>query len=118
MAKEIPKLRHKTKVRVAGLLSVHQRPPTAKGVGFLTLEDETGYFNVVIFADIYQKYRTVLYEATFLEVRGTLENQNNVQNIIAHTLLPLDPIQLSANTAAHNSHLIDSAKHDKKVEAY
>lgn len=63
----------KTRVRVAGLLSTTQRPPTAKGFCFLTLEDEFGSINVVVPPDIYQKFREVIYTASLIEITGTLE---------------------------------------------
>ena len=74
---------------MAGLLSIQQRLPTAKGFAFLTLEDETGFFNIVMTPAIYQAYRLVLLQSPLLEVQGTLEKQEGVLNIKALKLCPL-----------------------------
>ncbi|MCC7404940.1 MAG: error-prone DNA polymerase [Bdellovibrionales bacterium] len=88
-AKDLPQQRHGNKVRVAGLLSIQQRPPTAKGFAFLTLEDETGFFNIVMTPAIYQAYRLVLLQSPLLEVQGALEKHEGVLNIKALKLCPL-----------------------------
>ncbi|MCB0384058.1 MAG: hypothetical protein KDD43_01595, partial [Bdellovibrionales bacterium] len=78
-----------SKVRVAGLLSIQQRPPTAKGFAFLTLEDETGFFNIVMTPPIYQTYRLTLIQSPLIEVQGVLEKYDGVLNIKAIRLCPL-----------------------------
>ena len=82
-------LRHKSRVRVAGLMSMLQKPPTAKGMCFVSLEDETGILNIVITPDIYQKHRLAILSASLLEVAGILENYEGVRNIKAIEILPL-----------------------------
>lgn len=85
----LPQIKHKTKVRMAGLVGITQRPPTAKGMCFITLEDEFGFMNIVITPDVYQKYRTVIYTKSLLEIRGFVERVGDVINVRAESVLPL-----------------------------
>lgn len=70
---ELIHLRHKGFVRVAGLVTCHQRPGTAKGTMFLTLEDETGNMNVVVWKGTQETYRKILLTAKLLLIKGTVE---------------------------------------------
>jgi DNA polymerase-3 subunit alpha/error-prone DNA polymerase len=76
-------------VRLAGLVSVTQRPPTAKGMCFLTLEDEFGFMNIVVPPDIYQKDRITIYSKSLLEIRGCVQRRQSVINIKASRVFPL-----------------------------
>jgi error-prone DNA polymerase len=76
-------------VQVAGLSVVRQRPPTAKGFAFLTLEDEEGLMNVVIRPDVYEQYRSVVEGVALMLVGGRLQRQESVANVVAHTIAPL-----------------------------
>ena len=71
------------RVRVAGLVTHRQRPYTAGGVTFLNLEDETGMLNVVVFDAVWQRHRRVARNAAGLVVRGMLERQDGVVNLVA-----------------------------------
>ncbi|WP_374029588.1 DNA polymerase III subunit alpha [Bdellovibrio bacteriovorus] len=86
---DLPKMKNKCKVRLAGLVSVTQRPPTAKGMCFITLEDEFGFMNIVIHPDVYQKDRMAIYGRSLLEVHGTIEKVGELINIRAERVLPL-----------------------------
>jgi len=77
------------RVTVAGLVLVRQRPGTAKGVIFLTLEDETGIANVVVWPKVFERNRRVLMTAQFLEVRGKIERQGLVIHVVAEQLVDL-----------------------------
>lgn len=88
-ARQLETLRHSSRIRVAGLMSLLQRPPTAKGMCFISLEDETGLINVVITPDVYQKFRSVLSQSPLLEVEGRLESRDGVRNVRAQTIQPL-----------------------------
>lgn len=81
------------KVRVVGLLCTHQRPPTAKGVCFLTLEDEKGLINVVVPKDVYERDRMVIYEQPFIEVHAKLQKRHGVINLQALKLKGFDTSQ-------------------------
>jgi len=76
-------------VRVAGMSVVRQRPPTAKGFAFLTLEDEEGLMNVVIRPNVYEQYRAVVHGVALLLVGGRLQSQEGVTNIVARYIAPL-----------------------------
>ncbi|MEO7200291.1 MAG: error-prone DNA polymerase [Dokdonella sp.] len=78
------------RLRSAGLVTVRQRPGTAKGVTFLTLEDETGTLNVVVWQALAERQRRVLLEAVVLGVDGVLESSDGVQHLIARRLASLD----------------------------
>jgi DNA-directed DNA polymerase III PolC len=88
-AAQIAHLPNGAKIRVAGLLSLQQRPPTAKGVGFLTLEDETGLINIVMMPDVYKATRLTLAYHALLHICGTLEKVSGVINIRAQFIKPL-----------------------------
>ena len=73
----------KARVMVAGLVLVRQRPGTAKGVIFVTLEDETGVVNVVIWAKIYEKYRRQIIAGRLLRVTGRVQRESSVVHVVA-----------------------------------
>ncbi|AKT42232.1 error-prone DNA polymerase [Chondromyces crocatus] len=89
-AEELPQLQHGESVRLAGLVVGRQRPPTASGVTFVTLEDETGTVNVIVqkqlFADSYQVAR----HAKIMLVAGRVERQGEVIHVLARELERLD----------------------------
>ncbi len=70
-------------VRVAGLLVVHQSPPTAKGFHFLTLEDEDGMINVVVRPKVYERFRSVIRGQSLLVVVGVTQREGSVSNLLA-----------------------------------
>ncbi len=78
------------KVRAAGMAVVHQSPPTAKGMHFLTLEDEAGFINVVIRPQVYRRFRRVIRNAPFLVVQGIVEAKGNVTNLVARRMWELE----------------------------
>ena len=96
---DIRKLRNGTFVRVAGWVIVRQRPGTAKGFMFLTLEDETGVSNIIVTPQLFDKYRLELVGHPFLLIEGALQNQDNVISVKASHVQPL-----SFRVAAAPSH--------------
>ena len=74
------------RVRVGGLITHRQRPGTAAGVTFLNLEDETGMLNVVVFGAVWQRFRRVARTAAGVVVRGRLEREDGVVNLVAETI--------------------------------
>ncbi|MGC8203287.1 OB-fold nucleic acid binding domain-containing protein [Aliiroseovarius sp. PTFE2010] len=74
------------RVTVAGLVLVRQRPGTAKGVIFITLEDETGIANVVVWRALYERFRRAVIAGRMLRVTGKLERQNEVTHVIAEQI--------------------------------
>ena len=83
---------HGARVCVAGLVLVRQRPGTAKGVIFVTLEDETGVANVVIWAKVYQQFRRAVISGRLLRVTGRLQRQSNVVHVVAEGIEDLSPL--------------------------
>ncbi|MFM9848883.1 MAG: OB-fold nucleic acid binding domain-containing protein [Hyphomicrobiaceae bacterium] len=77
--------------RVAGLVLVRQQPGTAKGVIFITLEDETGIVNVVVWPKVFEHHRRTVMSAQFLEVRGKIDRDGLVIHVIANELVDLTP---------------------------
>ena len=86
---EIAQLFPNTRVRIAGYVIIRQRPATAKGFAFITLEDEDGTVNVVVRPSIYQKYRQVFKLEPLVVVEGIIQKRDDNLNIIADALLPL-----------------------------
>ena len=81
--------RHGQRVRVAGLLVVHQAPPTAKGFHFLTLEDEAGLVDVVVQPAVYRRHRRVLHTVQLLLVAGIVQQEGDTVNVLARRIAPL-----------------------------
>ena len=80
------------RVAVAGLVLVRQRPGTAKGVIFITLEDEFGVSNVIVWRKIYEKFRRAVIAGRLLKVTGHLQREGGVCHIIAETIEDLSPM--------------------------
>src|SRR5204862_7074885 len=76
-------------VKVAGLVLIRQRPGTASGIVFETLEDETGIVNLIIRPDIYEMYRPAARFAGLLEAQGYLQREGMVVHVIAKRLFDL-----------------------------
>jgi error-prone DNA polymerase len=76
-------------VRTAGCVIARQRPGTAKGFIFLSMEDETGIANVIVTPDLYEKNRVVVTQSKFLLVEGPLQNQDSVIHVKALRLQTL-----------------------------
>jgi error-prone DNA polymerase len=82
----INQTKDKTPVRVAGLVLVRQRPSTAKGTIFVTIEDETGTTNLVVWPRVWERYRTVAAGAVVLMVEGKVERSGKVVHVMAESL--------------------------------
>ena len=77
---------------VAGLVLVRQRPGTAKGVIFMTLEDEAGVANVIVWPKAFERLRAIVLGARFVAVTGKLQNEMGVIHIIADRMQDLTPM--------------------------
>lgn len=71
------------RVTVAGLVLLRQRPGTAQGVVFVTLEDETGIVNVVIWRNVFERFRRAVVSGRLLRVTGRVERQTGVVHVLA-----------------------------------
>jgi len=76
-------------VAVAGLVTHRQRPPTARGVVFISLEDETGLVNVICPPHVWERHRKVATEAPALLIHGRVERTGGAVNLVATALRPL-----------------------------
>lgn len=81
--KQLAALKDGSKVKVAGLVIVRQRPETAKGVCFMTIEDETGWANVVVFANLFDKQRREMMQSKLIMIEGKLQIEGEVIHVIA-----------------------------------
>ena len=97
----LPNGRH---VRVAGMVTLRQRPGTASGVVFLTLEDEHGLTNVVVWRTVAERQRRVLLESNLLAIDGYMESQHGVQHLIAQRLEDLTPMLGLAQVKSRDFH--------------
>ena len=82
-ASDLPHAKDGRRVRVAGMVITRQRPGTAKGFVFLTLEDETGISNVIIRPDLFDRQRMTVIRQPFLIVDGVLQHQEGVLSVRA-----------------------------------
>jgi error-prone DNA polymerase len=90
------------RVRIGGCVIARQRPGTARGFVFLSIEDETGIANAIITPDLLQNHRLLVVSERFLMVEGPLQNQDNVISVKAERVLPL--AITSAETSSHDFH--------------
>ncbi|HYG41269.1 MAG TPA: error-prone DNA polymerase [Cytophagales bacterium] len=81
-ASQLPEVNHGRIVKVAGLVLVRQRPGTAKGVCFITIEDETGTMNLVVFHKLFDQYRKEIIQSKLLMVEGQVQKEGEVIHVI------------------------------------
>ncbi|MBA3913449.1 MAG: error-prone DNA polymerase, partial [Acidobacteriales bacterium] len=101
-ASELNQLPSGMQLRVAGCVIARQRPGTAKGFVFLSLEDESGVSNAIIHPELFQKHRLLITTEPFLMVEGILQNQGNVISVQARRVEALSITQ--AVTTSHDFH--------------
>ncbi len=85
----LPEIKPETRINLAGLVLVRQRPGSAKGVIFATLEDETGVANIIVWPKTFEKYRKIILSARVLGVRGRLQREGLVIHVVADHLVDL-----------------------------
>jgi error-prone DNA polymerase len=88
--------------RIAGCVIARQRPGTAKGFVFLSIEDETGIANAIITPAVYEQFKRVVIYEKFVLIEGDLQNQENVVSVKARALRPLEISQ--AEVRSHDFH--------------
>jgi error-prone DNA polymerase len=84
-------------VRIAGLVLVRQRPGTASGIVFVTLEDETGVGNLVVWSSVFDRFRASLMTAGLLGCAGKVQREGDIIHVVAETLLSLDEMLAGVN---------------------
>ena len=102
---DLPGARNGSRVTVAGMVVARQRPPTANGVTFLLLEDETGQLNVIVMPPLYAQNRALVRGEPILLARGRLQRSGGTINVVADELQSLLPLarRLSAGADVHGS---------------
>jgi error-prone DNA polymerase len=99
---DLKNMRNGMPVRIAGWVIVRQRPGTAKGFMFLSMEDETGIANVIVTPQLFEKNRHALVDYPFLLIEGSLQHQDNVVSVKARRVEPLHIKMASAGS--HDFH--------------
>jgi error-prone DNA polymerase len=85
-ARTVSSMKNGVNIRYAGLVICRQRPGTAGGVVFMTLEDETGFVNVVIWESVFQRYSVLAKTVSFLGITGKLQVEDDIVHLIADKL--------------------------------
>ncbi|EFO32704.1 error-prone DNA polymerase [Roseibium sp. TrichSKD4] len=107
---ELDRLRSGCHVTVAGLVLVRQRPGSAKGVIFVTLEDEGGIANVIVWPKVFETYRLLVLGARFLKVRGRLQSEADVIHVVADHVEDVTPLLAHLNDLSlHGEGVADAA---------
>ena len=96
-ASDLVAARHGTTVEIAGNVICRQRPGTAKGFVFISLEDETGVANAIVTPDLFERVRLVITEEPFLLIEGEVQNTDNVVLVKARKIRPLAHAQLAGS---------------------
>jgi error-prone DNA polymerase len=99
---ELLNLPNGMRVRIAGGVITRQRPGTAKGFVFISLEDETGISNAIVTPQLFEKNHVVIVHQQFLLIEGELQNQDGVISVKAETIEPLRITK--AETTSHDFH--------------
>ncbi len=100
---DLASARHGATVQIAGNVICRQRPGTAKGFVFVSLEDETGVSNAIVTPDLFEQMRLLITEEPFLVIEGTVQNSENVVLIKAREIRALAHEQL-VGTDSHDFH--------------
>ena len=97
-------LPHAALVRAAGIVTCRQRPGTASGIVFVTLEDETGMSNIVVYSDLAERQRQILLGARLLGVYGQLQRDGRVVHVLAKRLVDLTDWMAELTTRSRDFH--------------
>jgi len=103
-AAEVSESRNGQLISTAGLVTCRQRPATASGVIFVTLEDETGYVNLIVWNDLVERQRRELLGSRLLAVRGQVQREGRVVHVLARRLEDLTPLLGRLSTTSHDFH--------------
>jgi error-prone DNA polymerase len=103
-AVELSRVPGGNRVRYAGIVICRQRPGTAKGVVFMTLEDETGFVNVILWQSVFDRYPVLARSASFLGVAGTLQSDGGVVHVVARELWAPDLVRRPEPSASRDFH--------------
>lgn len=111
----LAKMTNGNPVAVAGLITVRQRPGTAKGVIFVTIEDETGFANLVVWGTVFEKYRRDIVQARLLMVQGKVQIEGEVIHVIANSCYNLTSLLKNMTDAPHTESAVSTlSRSDEK----
>jgi len=110
-SEQLSQVRNGERVRVAGLVLVRQRPGTASGVIFMTLEDETGIANIVVWPKLFEQYRREVLGGRLVAIEGPVQSESGVIHVIAERVRDYTP--LLAKLSAHGEKLDPSGPTDE-----
>jgi error-prone DNA polymerase len=103
-AAQVAESRNGQLISTAGLVTCRQRPATASGVIFVTLEDETGYVNLIVWNDLAERQRKELLGSRLLGVRGEVQREGRVVHVLARKLEDLSALLGRLSTESHDFH--------------
>jgi error-prone DNA polymerase len=105
-------------VKVAGLILVRQRPGTASGICFITLEDETGTANLVVFQKLFDEYRKEIIQSRLLMVEGQLQIEGEVIHVIVKRCYNVSPLLKNLTTAEEELRLKPTSRADETTAPF
>ena len=97
-AAALKSLKDGKRITLAGIVLVRQKPGSARGVMFITIEDETGHANLIVWASLFEKQRSLILSAGMIACHGTLQREGEVMHVIADHLEDLTPALRSVGT--------------------
>jgi len=117
-ADDLKETRQDRRVGIAGVVLVRQQPGTAKGVVFMTIEDETGVANIVVWRKVLEKYRKVVMRARLVLIRGTVQRVDDIIHVVARELVDLsdDLLLLSEDEMPTTLSRADEARHQQRED--
>jgi len=101
-AERLKQMKNGQAVSVAGLVLVRQRPGTASGVIFMTLEDETGIANVIVWPRMFEQYRSQILGGRLVAIEGVVQTESNVTHVIAERAFDCTPMLAKLSAAGEN----------------
>ena len=101
---DLPRIRSGTRVRVAGIVSHRQRPETASGVVFISLEDESGIVNIIVWTDVQASQRQAVFGSHLMAVEGELQNEMSVIHVVAQKVRDYSPWLGELQTESRDFH--------------
>jgi error-prone DNA polymerase len=118
-AKDLEMLKDGDRVKIAGLVLVRQRPGTAQGICFMTIEDETGHANLVIFQNLFEKFRKPILQSKLIMVEGKLQKEGEVIHVIVSSCYDFSKLlrSLTQSRSESQSLLTLSPRDEKSIPA-
>ncbi|WP_316809541.1 error-prone DNA polymerase [Pedobacter agri] len=117
--KDLDTVKDGQSIKVAGLVLVRQRPGTAGGVCFITIEDESGFSNLVVFESLFEKYRKEILHARLLMVEGKLQREGEVVHIIVKRCFDLTKLlRTLSKTDQDDLPILTPSRSDEKTAPY